>query len=148
MYRWGCSEVGYHAGLSSRKSRVQVPSLPFPKMLRYFGCCRFSIVKMAWVLSVRAVLSFSGSSADGSALGSGPRGPRFNSGLPEVAVCTSSGGEKMCFFSQTAWQKFNNLVAFDRCYEGNTRRSPFCWLRSIKLCKFLHKGLTKWEEKG
>ena len=28
-------------------------------------------------------LFFTGSSADGSALGSGPRGPRFNSGLPD-----------------------------------------------------------------
>jgi hypothetical protein len=33
--------------------------------------------------SVRTVFHFSGSSAVGSALGSGPRGPRFKSGLPE-----------------------------------------------------------------
>ena len=46
---WGRSEVGYHAGLSSRKSRVQVPSLPSSKILTAFLMLEFYFVKLrAW----------------------------------------------------------------------------------------------------
>ncbi len=61
----GRSEAGYRVGLSSRRSRVQAPSLPLSP-IRMDG--RF----------------FTGSSAGGSALGSGLRGRGFKSRLPDI----------------------------------------------------------------
>ena len=61
----GRSEAGYRVGLSSRRSRVQAPSLPLSTYRIGYGAF------------------FSGSSAGGSALGSGLRGRGFESRLPD-----------------------------------------------------------------
>ena len=62
----GRSEAGYRVGLSSRRSRVQAPSLPLSTYRIWYGAF------------------FSGSSAGGSALGSGLRGRGFKSRLPDI----------------------------------------------------------------
>ena len=55
---WGRGEAGYRAGLSSRRPRVQVPSLP-------------------------STSTVTGCGAVASALGSGPRGREFESPQPD-----------------------------------------------------------------
>ena len=92
----GRGEAGYRAGLSSRRPRVQVPSLPLffsgDALGAPLGSPKLDFRRRGGA-SWRYQPRFSaGCSAVGSAFGSGPKGRRFKPAQPDSRSCELSNG--------------------------------------------------------